>query len=240
LSRTIELLRSKFILVSALHTNSLELATVSEEQGADALEVHLNLEDSASAIRFGNIDLEETAIKEIIGSVKIPVGVCVGEMPTVSKEEWENIVGTGVDYVKMLAHHMPSYVYNDERVSKIVGIGTGYIVEQVKILAEDSKIGAIEASIVAPQVFRHPLNLLDICTYTLITRLSSRPVIVPTQKFIEPSDLRLLRKIGVRGIVTNPVVTGTTVESYRVIEDYKKIAAELDRSFLEQRLFDRT
>jgi hypothetical protein len=120
-------MKDKFTLISSLHTNSLELAVASEESGADAVELHLNIEDAASAIRFGGIDIEENSVREVIGSVKVPVGVWIGDMPMVSKEEWEKIVGSGVDYVKMLAHHMPSYVYNDDRVKKIISVGSGYV-----------------------------------------------------------------------------------------------------------------
>ncbi|MGQ9780701.1 MAG: hypothetical protein ACUVQ8_00385 [Nitrososphaeria archaeon] len=228
MSRTVELLKNKFILISSLHTNSLELAVASEESGADAIELHLNIEDAASAVRFGGIDLEENAVREVIGSVKAPVGVWIGDMPIVSKEEWEKIVGTGVDYVKMLAHHMPSYVYNDDRIKKIVSVGSGYVLEQVEILSQDGRVSAIEASIMTPQVFRLPLTLFDISNYTLITRRSSKPVIVPSQKFIEPADLAILKRIGIEGIVTNSIVTGTTQLSYReVLTEFRRTADRL-------------
>jgi len=228
LSRTIELMKDKFTLISSLHTNSLELAVASEESGADAVELHLNIEDAASAIRFGGIDLEENSVREVIGSVKVPVGVWIGDMPMVSKEEWEKIVGSGVDYVKMLAHHMPSYVYNDDRVKKIISVGSGYVLEQVEILSHDGRVSAIEASIMTPQVFRLPLTLFDISNYTLITRRSSKPVIVPSQKFIEPNDLAVLKRIGIGGIVTNSIVTGTTQLSYReILAEFRRAADRL-------------
>jgi len=228
LSRTIELMKDKFTLISSLHTNSLELAVASEESGADAVELHLNIEDAASAIRFGGIDIEENSVREVIGSVKVPVGVWIGDMPMVSKEEWEKIVGSGVDYVKMLAHHMPSYVYNDDRVKKIISVGSGYVLEQVEILSHDGRVSAIEASIMTPQVFRLPLTLFDISNYTLITRRSSKPVIVPSQKFIEPNDLAVLKRIGIGGIVTNSIVTGTTQLSYReILAEFRRAADRL-------------
>ncbi len=228
MSRTIELMKDKFTLISSLHTNSLELAVASEESGADAVELHLNIEDAASAIRFGGIDLEENSVREVIGSVKVPVGVWIGDMPMVSKEEWEKIVGSGVDYVKMLAHHMPSYVYNDDRVKKIISVGSGYVLEQVEILSHDGRVSAIEASIMTPQVFRLPLTLFDISNYTLITRRSSKPVIVPSQKFIEPNDLAVLKRIGIGGIVTNSIVTGTTQLSYReILAEFRRAADRL-------------
>jgi len=221
-------MKDKFTLISSLHTNSLELAVASEESGADAVELHLNIEDAASAIRFGGIDLEENSVREVIGSVKVPVGVWIGDMPMVSKEEWEKIVGSGVDYVKMLAHHMPSYVYNDDRVKKIISVGSGYVLEQVEILSHDGRVSAIEASIMTPQVFRLPLTLFDISNYTLITRRSSKPVIVPSQKFIEPNDLAVLKRIGIGGIVTNSIVTGTTQLSYReILAEFRRAADRL-------------
>jgi hypothetical protein len=228
LSRTIEHLKNNFTLISSLNTNSAELAAASEESGVDAIEVHLNIEDAASTVRFGGIDLEETAIKEIIGSVRIPVGVWIGDMPMVNKDEWEKIVGTGLDYVKMLAHHMPSYVYNDDRLGKIISVGSGYVTELIGILSNDNKVGAIEASIMTPQVFRLPLTLYDLSNYTLIKKLSSKPVIVPSQKYIEPTDLKLLKRIGIEGVVTNKIVAGTTPLSYKeLLSEYRNVVKEL-------------
>ncbi|MEM3404071.1 MAG: hypothetical protein QXJ17_06030 [Nitrososphaeria archaeon] len=228
MSRTVELLKRKFTLISSLNTNSMELATASEESGVDAIEVHLNFEDTASAIRFGGIDLEESAIREVIGAVNIPVGVQIGDTPMISKEEWEKVVGIGVDYVKMMAHHMPSYIYNDDRMDKIVSVGSGYVLEQVEILSHDGKVGAIEASIMTQSVFRLPLTLFDITNYILIRKRSVKPVIVPTQKFIEATDLKLLNKIGCGGVVLNSIVMGTTPISYReLLPEYKRVADEL-------------
>lgn len=228
LGKITDILKSRFAIISNLYTNSAQLALASEEGGADAIELNLNLEESGTGVRYGTIDLEEHAISEVIGSVKVPVGIRIGDTPMIRREEWEKIVSTGIDYVKMMAHHMPSYVYNDERICKIISVGSGYVLEQVEILAHDGRIGAIEAAIISPQVFRLPLTLLDITTYALITRRASKPVIVPTQKYIEPNDLRILKKIGIEGLVINYTITGTEPLNYtEILHEYKKVAEEL-------------
>lgn len=228
MGRIADILKRKFTIISNLYTNSLQLASASEEGGADAIEVNLNLEEGGTGVRYGTIDLEEHAITEIVGSVKVPVGVRIGDTPMIGREEWEKIVSTGVDYVKMMAHHMPSFIYNDERVCKIVSVGSGYVLEQVEILAHDGRVSAIEAAIISPQVFRLPLTLLDITTYALITRRSSKPVVVPSQKYIEPQDLRVLKKVGVEGLVVNYTITGTQPLSYsEILQEYRKVADEL-------------
>jgi hypothetical protein len=79
-----------------------------------------------------------------------------------------------------------------------------------------------------PQVFRLPLTLYDLSNYTLIRKLSSKPVIVPSQKYIEPADLKILKKIGIEGIVVNNIVTGTTPLSYReLLAEYRNAVNEL-------------
>jgi len=228
LGRIADILKRKFTIISNLYTNSLQLASASEEGGADAIELNLNFEETGTGVRYGTIDLEEHAISEIIGSVKVPVGVRIGDAPMIRREEWEKIVSTGIDYVKMMAHHMPSFIYNDERVCKIISVGSGYVLEQVEILAHDGRVSAIEAAIISPQVFRLPLTLLDITTYALITRRASKPVIVPSQKYIEPNDLRILKKIGVEGLVINYTIIGTDPLGYaEILQEYKRVADEL-------------
>jgi len=228
LGRIVDILKRKFTIISNLYTNSLQLASAAEEGGADAIELNLNFEETGTGVRYGTIDLEEHAISEIIGSVKIPVGVRIGDTPMIRREEWEKIISTGIDYVKMMAHHMPSFIYNDERVCKIISVGSGYVLEQVEILAHDGRVSAIEAAIIAPQVFRLPLTLLDITTYALITRRASKPVIVPSQKYIEPNDLRILKKIGVEGLVINHIIIGTNpLDCAEILQEYKRVADEL-------------
>ncbi|MBC7091791.1 MAG: hypothetical protein H5T50_07805 [Nitrososphaeria archaeon] len=228
MGRIADILKRKFTIISNLYTNSLQLASASEEGGADAIELNLNFEESGTGVRYGTIDLEEHAISEIISSVKIPVGVRIGDAPMIRREEWEKIVSTGIDYVKMMAHHMPSFIYNDERVCKIISVGSGYVLEQVEILAHDGRVSAIEAAIISPQVFRLPLTLLDITTYALITRRTSKPVIVPSQKYIEPEDLRILKKIGIEGFVINYTITGVEPISYsEILQEYRRVADEL-------------
>jgi hypothetical protein len=228
LGRIADILKRKFTIISNLYTNSLQLASASEEGGADAIELNLNFEETGTGVRYGTIDLEEHAISEIIGSVKVPVGVRIGDAPMIRREEWEKIVSTGIDYVKMMAHHMPSFIYNDERVCKIISVGSGYVLEQVEILAHDGRVSGIEAAIISPQVFRLPLTLLDITTYALITRRASKPVIVPSQKYIEPNDLRILKKIGVEGLVINYTIIGTNPLGYaEILQEYKRVADEL-------------
>jgi hypothetical protein len=228
LGRIADILKRKFTIISNLYTNSLQLASASEEGGADAIELILNFEETGTGVRYGTIDLEEHAISEIIGSVKVPVGVRIGDAPMIRREEWEKIVSTGIDYVKMMAHHMSSFIYNDERVCKIISVGSGYVLEQVEILAHDGRVSAIEAAIISPQVFRLPLTLLDITTYALITRRASKPVIVPSQKYIEPNDLRILKKIGVEGLVINYTIIGTNPLGYaEILQEYKRVADEL-------------
>jgi hypothetical protein len=228
LGRIADILKRKFTIISNLYTNSLQLASASEEGGADAIELNLNFEETGTGVRYGTIDLEEHAISEIIGSVKVPVGVRIGDAPMIRREEWEKIVSTGIDYVKMMAHHMPSFIYNDERVCKIISVGSGYVLEQVEILAHDGRVSGIEAAIISPQVFRLPLTLLDITTYALITRRASKPVIVPSQKYIEPNDLRILKKIGVEGLVINYTIIGTDPLGYaEILQEYKRVADEL-------------
>ncbi|MEM4141019.1 MAG: hypothetical protein QXG36_07935, partial [Nitrososphaeria archaeon] len=63
-----DILKSRFAIISNLYTNSAQLALASEEGGADAIELNLNLEESGTGVRYGTIDLEEHAISEVIGS----------------------------------------------------------------------------------------------------------------------------------------------------------------------------
>lgn len=208
-----QIYQGRFILIASPAANSLELALVAQEAGADAIETHLNHETSQGGGAFGSIDLEEQPLKDITSSLTIPVGVSIGGSKPLQEEEWERILSLNFDFVNMLAHHMPAFVASDERISKIVGIGPGYVLEQVKTISDSQGVSALEAAVVPSQAFGLPLNVLDVATLEIVTRLSAKPVLVPTQKKIKPAEIPIIRKVGCKGLNLTTIVTGDTPTS---------------------------
>lgn len=204
--------RRKFLLIGDLHVNSREYATACEEAGADSVLFHLN-QDSGGGVRFAGLEIEEDAIKDSLSVLKIPSGISIGDTRGLLYEDWEAIARLGFSFVNMYAHHLPTFVWEDQRFEKIVSIGPGYILEQVKALSEFESVSAIVASLTPSQGTGLPFTMLDGTTLKLVTRLSSKPVYVPTQRGIRHSDVKLLKDLGCDGLLVSNTVYGDNVES---------------------------
>jgi hypothetical protein len=208
------LTKGGFVIVGDLPSNSPELAIACEEAGADGLLLHLN-EDTARGSRFGGLEIEQDSMKECLSVLKIPAGISIGDSRPLFPEEWEICVSMGFSFVNMFAHHMPTFVWKDERLAKIVSIGPGYILEQVRTISEFDEVSAVVASLTTTQGYGLPLNVFDVATLRLITSLSKRPVLFPTLKKIRPEDLPILDAQGCRGVLANGSIYAQNKEEFK-------------------------
>lgn len=205
---------SGFSLFGDLHANNRKFAVACEEGGSEAVVFHLN-QDSLAGGRFGGLELEEDSIRDALSILKIPVGISIGDTRQLLEQEWESIMSIGFSFVNMYAHHMPSFLWRDSRIEKIVSIGPGYILEQVKGLSEFDDVSAVVAALTPNQGVGMPLTLLDITTLKLISRLSIKPIYVPTQRKIQPQDIALLKEVGCKGLLITSTVYGDTDQTCR-------------------------
>ncbi len=215
--------RGRTPLVAILPHNSDEYAKAAQEAGADAIVIGIDKSESMFPGLFGSFDLQEDSINSILTTSSIPVGISIGDSRPLTAESWERIASKPFAFVNMYAHHMPPFVLNDARMEKLVTIGAGYMVEQIKSLAEMDGVRALEAAIVSPQGKNHVFSLLDLSTLRMIAKLSSKPVFLRAQKKLEPSDVAVVAGQGLRGITLDPSALEPGVEAYRdALEIYAK------------------
>ena len=213
---------SKFLLIGDVHVNSMKFAIACEEAGADAVVLHLN-HDAPGGGRFGGWEIEEQSIRESIGSIKIPAGISIGDNRLLLPSDWEAIVSLQFSFVNMFAHHMPSFILADNRISKVISIGPGYVFEQIKSISASIETSALMAAVTPAQGVGLPLTLLDLTTLGLITSLSEKPVMMPTQRAIRPEDIALIQKQNCKGIVISSTVYGESPDGCREqIELFRK------------------
>ncbi len=202
-------------LIAILPHNTLEYAEAAQQGGADALMLGIDKTESMFPGLFGSFDLQEDSILGIATTSTVPVGISIGDSRPLTPESWERIVGKSFSFVNMYAHHMPPFVLTDERVDKLVSIGAGYMVEQIKSLSEMTQVKALEAAIVSPQGQTHVFSVLDLSTLRMITKLSSKPVILRAQKRLEAGDFRSIAEAGLKGVSLDPSALEAGVEAYR-------------------------
>lgn len=210
-------------LVAILPHNNDEYASAAQEAGADAIVIGVDKTESMFPGLFGSFDLQEDSINSILTTSSVPVGISIGDSRPLTPESWERIATKPFAFVNMYAHHMPPFVLNDPRTEKLLTIGAGYMVEQIKSLAEMDGVGALEAAIVTAQGKNHVFSVLDLSTLRMIAKLSGKPVLLRAQKRLEPDDIRTVTGQGLRGIIVDPSALEPGVEAYRAgIDNYSK------------------
>jgi hypothetical protein len=215
LSRLLDPAGAEPPLIAILPHNNAEYALAAEVAGADAIVLGIDKTESTFPGLFGSFDLQEDSISGIISSSSIPVGISIGDSRPLTRENWERIVAKKFSFVNMYAHHMPPFVLQDARMEKLVTIGPGYMVEQIRNLSEMDGVFALEAAIVSAQGMNHVFSVLDLATLRMIAKLSVKPVILRTQKRIEVEDMGTIFDAGLRGISLDPSSMEPGIEAYR-------------------------
>ncbi len=175
-----------------------QVVEIPKEKGLDAVEFSL---DNPKPYGVYGTGLEAELLKDLVSVLSIPVGVSLNSDREVSVEDWEELVSAGIEFVDMMAHRFPAFILTDDRVGKIVGVGSGYVLEQITKLSELDGIGAVRVLLTPSRPYDLELTVFDLATLSLVVERSSKPVLISTKKSISPSELPLLAALGCKGIV---------------------------------------
>jgi len=211
-SKIVEILKKSFSLVVSLPVNDPEMAAAAQENGADALKVHINVDHFASGTGFKSWKEEKKNISRILEAVSIPVGLLPGGAKCATRDEVVEARDMGIDFIDAFAHYMPVYLWNIENLGFMLAVNRDYPGEQVKAL-EFAGMDVLEATVLPREEYGKDLNMRDLSLYYQLARATRKPLVVPTQKKIRPEETSMLKKVGASGIIIGAIVTGGTVES---------------------------
>ncbi len=202
-------------LVVRLPENSAELARAAAEGGADALKVHLHVKHEASGTEFGSLE-DERANLEAILSLGLPTGIVPGAAGCLpSRQEMGELAAMGLDFFDVYARHMPIWLAFFEGMTRAVAIDHEM---NLDMLPELQALGfeMIEAAVVPHEGYGEPLSVADLAAYRAIRHATALPVIVPTQRAIEPEDVpALVGEAGVNAVMIGAIVAGRSPGSLR-------------------------
>jgi hypothetical protein len=208
-------LSKEYVVVASLPKNSVSLASKAQEAGADAILLNIDGDDSARPNHLGSYDLHDAYINDVISTLSIPCGIFIGGAKPVTSDYWERVMASDFGFVEMFAHQMPLFVLSDSRVGKVIGIATGYILEQVKQLSQMDGVLALDSATVPTQARGTPFSAFDYATLGVIAGLSAKPVLLRTQKRLARRDVEIVMKLGVKGLIVDPAILSGTEEAYR-------------------------
>ena len=205
----------EYFIVASLPKNSTSFAAKAEEAGVDAILLNVDGDEDSFPGQFGSYDLHDVYINDVISTVRVPCGILIGGARPITQDYWERVMSSNCSFVEMYAHQMPLHVLADTRVRKIAAIGAGYILEQVRQLSQLDGLDALDAATTPTQARSAPFTLLDHSTLGLIVGLSSKPVLLRTQKRLRREDISMVLKLGVKGLVVDPMSVSGAEEAYR-------------------------
>jgi hypothetical protein len=207
--------RGAYYVVASLPKNSTSLAVQAEEAGADAILLNIDGDESASPTHFGSYDLHDVYINDVISTVSVPCGISVGGAKQLTEEYWERIMSSSFTFVDMYAHQMPMFVMADNRVRKVCAVSHGYILEQVKQVSQMEGVEAIDIATAPPSAQGAPFSVLDQATAGVLAGISTKPLLLRTQKRLARSDVDGIIALGVRGLVVDPCILSGADEAYK-------------------------
>lgn len=205
-------------LLVSLPKNDIELARAALGAGAQGLKVHINVEHFASGTKFGSFDEEWKTISNIV-HLAAESGASVGIVPgTAAKfatpEEFKSLQAIGVDYFDAYPADAPAWALTQENLDVMLAAFHGGDLEEFATF-EDLGMKLCEASIMPHEEYGRPLTAQDLARYSLLDSVLEVPIIVPSQKKIEPRDVPALQRTGARGLLIGAIVTGRTAESIK-------------------------
>ena len=121
----------------------------------------------------------------------------------------------GVDFFDFYAHDTPAWVAHFSKMTRAVAINS---VAESGSLTDLEALGfeVLEAAIVPHDGYGRPLTAADLAAYRLLRRTTRMPIIVPTQRAIQPEEVPLLTEdIGIDAVMIGAIVTGREPESLR-------------------------
>lgn len=204
-----KLLQQKpFSLVASLSANDLDLAKAALDGGADAIKVHMNVFHVASQSTFGSFADNATFLEKLLELAgDRPVGAVLGGGDAfITPAEKQKLEALGLDFFSCYAEHLPAFMLQGDKLTKMVALHDTY--ETILPAVADSEIQVVEASIMHPSAYGTPLTYFDLLQYRKICQSVSQPVLIPTQKRIQPGEVFALRDAGCRAIMIGAVVVG--------------------------------
>lgn len=219
MNRTVELLQHGPQLIMSLPANDPELARAAQYGGADVLKVHLRVHHAASGSSFGTLDDERANLQQILALFSGPVGIVAGAEDPATPQEMDELCAMGIDFFDLYAAHMPAWMWRISAMSKVVALEAGEPVQRAMAL-EHLGADLLEAAIIPHDGYGKALTVADLAAYRHLHDAVDLPIIVPTQRAIQPAEASLITgECGIEGLMIGVIVTGNTP---RGIEDAVK------------------
>lgn len=203
-----KMMDNKFTLLVSLPKNDIEYAKAAMDAGADGVKVHVHAFHYASNHKYGSLSDEGNFLRALSALAKekeVLIGIVPGDGGEyATEEELEELSNLGFDFASTYVDFAPAHLLMSKKFDLCAALSS-----DTPISAADlDRVGVdiVEASVVSHDGYRNKLTVLDLCKYGQVVSQTKRPVLVPTQKDIAPSEVSALYAVGCKGIMIGVVV----------------------------------
>ncbi|MBR3503579.1 MAG: hypothetical protein IKO07_04935 [Clostridia bacterium] len=215
----------KLALIMSLPMNRPAWCRAAFEAGADAVKVHINVDHRASGTHFGRLAEEREALEAMLAGRQGPMGLVLGGSLEQAAPDAEAALEMPFSFYSVYAHHMPAWAIG--RRILMAACDASYSMDEIRAMPA---VGAdvLEASVIPGREYGQPLSMRDLARYRAIAQAVDAPVVVPTQRAIQPKEVGALIRAGVRGLMIGAVVTGQEEDSIaRAVAAFRKAIDEV-------------
>lgn len=214
--------RSSLPLIVELSKNDPELASASQEGGADAVLVQI-LSQKQNYI-MGSLDDESENIKSVLEKVTVKKGILLGDVRGVNREEWFQIKSLNFDFIVVYPSTAPIFLL-ESGVPIFINIQPGLPMEYYRAL---SHLPSVEGFIYGPSTqnrLEPSFNFVDLAVLELLSSSLSKPVYFRSLNELRNDEVMLLIKRGASGIIIDPYSIGIMDPNdiKEAVSGYKKI-----------------
>lgn len=227
MAKLIDQLRSdRPCLIVSLIENDPEAARAAVDAGADALKLHVNTEHLPSGARTGSFEEERPRLEAILATAGVPVGIVPRPSFGTTMDEVERYRDMGFDFIDFYPRNMSPAVLAVPGITKWVAVEPFHDPLLVREFAAAPWAEVLEAAILPREVYGAPLSVEDLGRLSALRRLAGeqgKPVVVPTDRRIRPSDVPALVAAGLKNLMIGVAVTGRSVKGIeRATSDFRK------------------
>jgi len=214
--------KSSLPLIVELSKNDPELASASQEGGADA--VLLQILSQKQNYIIGSLDDEFENVKNVLEKVTVKKGILLGDVRSVNREEWVQIKSFNFDFIVVYPSTAPIFLL-ESSIPIFINIQTGLPIEYYRAL---SHLPPVEGFIYGPLTqnrLESSFNFIDLAVIELLSSSLSKPVYFRSLNELKNDEVMLLIKRGVSGIIIDPYSIGLMDPNdvKEAVSSYKKI-----------------
>lgn len=216
--------KKRMPLIMSLPVNDASLAKAAFKAGADAVKVHINLYHNAGGETLGGYEENREVFARIFRESEGPVGIVPGASCEAIMKDAEKVKTAPFDFISFYNAHLPA-AFLPTRQCLMAAAACGFTADEVRCY-EALGAGVLEASVIPHEGYGRPLSFADLVTYRQLSQATNLPVVVPTQRKIEPSDVEYLARAGVNGLMIGAIVTGKTEKT--IVDAIKRFRRAID------------